>query len=163
MVEFMRLCCQLEKRTGQIYWLLQQMKGFSTETLDLFTRMEQEESRHSGMILGEMSRVPGGYVMIPCDLKFPILLAQQTDEIIETLQNRNLRELQAVRLARNLEMRFWDLHLNNALAFQDEKWKDLFVDLSRGEKEHLRLLSERFIELTDGVARSSPAWTEKQL
>lgn len=156
MVELLKLCCQLEKRAGQVYGLLKKMEGFSAGTRELFARLEQEEGRHADLILWEINRMQGKSSPVPCDLQFPTLLARQIDEIIETLQRHPISEIEAVRLARNLDIRFWDLLLHNALAFQSEEWKNLFVDLSRDEISHVRQLEEHVLSLLEPAAVSFP-------
>lgn len=154
MKAFLELCCDLESRTANIYRELACRESLARETRGLFARLAAEESRHARSLSEQMSHLRTGAEGISCDRAFPQLLVRRAEEIYALAQAASISDLKAVSMMKGAEMRLWDFHLANVLAFQSPELKELFTLLAQEEREHILLLGKHFMTLTEGETPS---------
>lgn len=155
MEPFFTLCAELWQKKQKIYRHLKNLEGLAEETLQLFSRLEEEETGRLRQFRTTVEQAAGPGISFPRDKAFPVLLCRRADELLDHLEKRSVSELEALRLLKNLKLRFWDFHLDNALVCHEERFKDLFLEMAREEQNDIRRLVDRFLSLTGSPAETA--------
>ncbi len=139
--EFMRICHELEVDLASIYRSLQNKGELNNDVRTVFADLEQSGTLIANRLQGDWSRLVF-QTCLPADPVFPGLLAKNLEKNRRALDSQAHSEFQALCLVKDLEMRFWDFHLHNALHFDQVEIKSLFIDISRTKRENITRLGE---------------------
>ncbi len=136
-------CRQVEELAGRIYQHLSSLPGFAAEVRAAFQQLAADELEHSRQLEQALQLAE------PERLGINRIAWTRVDEALQTarsllreVQQNQLSEEAALRLAVNLEESFVKIHLNNAVHFNNQRFAELFTGLGRSDQDHLTTLRE---------------------
>jgi rubrerythrin len=138
MHDFLRDCRKIETAAGSIYQHLSAEISYPQEIRSLFQRLSSEEREHARQIDLALQATPAELDAVArfsgARLNASLLLV---DHVLEMLQSRQLSEIEALRLAVELENKFVNVHVHNSLDFGNPQLAKLFSDLGSYDQCHV--------------------------
>lgn len=143
MHDFLRDCHKIETTAGSIYQHLSSELSYPQEIRSLFQRLSSEEREHARQIDLALQATPAELDAVARfsgeRLNASLLLV---DHVLEMVQSRRLSEIEALRLAVELERKFANVHVHNSLDFGNPQLAKLFTDLGSYDQIHVDQLRE---------------------
>lgn len=140
---FLSDCHKVEIIAGQIYQQLAGDPAYAREVRAVFQRLGSDERDHARQIdlalqataqeLDAISRISAEKIDAAVAL---------VERIHATVNQRRLREEEALRLAVEMEQQFINVHIHNCLHFDNEKVSALFTELGSQDQAHIEQLRD---------------------
>lgn len=143
MYNFLSACKKIEEIASNIYQHLSNDKAYSKETRKVFSQLSDDEKahmRHIDLALQANKSEMKATQTISGD-KINEAVAD-AERIFRQLERERLDEEKALILAVNMEKKFVDVHVQNALNFDNQGLTDLFDKLGKEDECHIRTLLE---------------------
>ncbi|AMV70836.1 hypothetical protein JCM30471_26440 [Desulfuromonas carbonis] len=136
-------CRQIEEVAGRIYQHLASVPGFAAEVRATFQQLAADEREHSRQLdlalqVPELEKL-GVNRIAWVKVDEALQLAQR---FLTEVEQQQVSEEKALRLAVDLEKYFIKIHLDNAVHFSNQQLADLFNGLGRSDQQHLNTLRE---------------------
>lgn len=147
MRSYLNDCQKIEQVMGEVYRKLAGVRLYSHELRDIFERMARDEDDHARQL--EVAKgVPEEVFFEGARIDPEKLddLLRRAHHFLRMAKNPPRSETLMVETARDLEREFLQIHLQNAVRFQDVGMAGLFQDMAREDKKHLETLDSYFGE-----------------
>jgi rubrerythrin len=145
MRSYLNNCQKIEQVLGEVYRKLAGVRTYSERLRGIFEQMARDEDDHARQL--ELAKgVPEevffeGYRFDPEQLDE---LLRRAHMFLNMTDHPPRSERLMVKTARDMEMEFINVHLQNAVKFRDAAIAELFRDLARDDEEHLKTLDSYF-------------------
>jgi rubrerythrin len=145
MRSYLNNCQKIEQVLGEVYRKLAGVRTYSERLRGIFEQMARDEDDHARQL--ELAKgVPEevffeGYRFDPEQLDE---LLRRAHMFLNMTDHPPRSERLMVKTARDMEMEFINIHLQNAVKFRDAAVAELFRDLARDDEEHLKTLDSYF-------------------
>lgn len=136
-------CYRIEQLAGEIYHRLAIDQGYAPEIRGVFHALGSDERAHARQI--DMVRQTAGRELNAIGRiawESVDVALQQAERMAAELDRRRLDEVEALRLAVEMEQAFVKVHVNNALHFRNPRVAALFEELGSQDQLHLDRLRE---------------------
>lgn len=147
MRSYLNDCQKIEQVMGEVYRRLAGVRLYSEKLRGIFERMARDEDDHARQL--EVAKgIPeevffGGTRIDPEKLDD---LLRRAHHFLRLAENPPRSESLMVETAKDLEREFIQIHLQNAVRFQDSGMVELFQDMAREDKKHLETLDSYYGE-----------------
>ena len=144
MYHFLNACKRIEEISCQIYQLLSNQKTYSDETREAFKQLSDDERAHANLIDLVLQSNEKELKALPTisDDKIKESLTH-AEQILRKVMNEELSEKKAVQLSVQMEEKFVDVHVHNALNFDNQSLAELFHKLGQEDETHVNILKQR--------------------
>jgi len=136
-------CAKIESLTAHIYQQMAGQSGFCDKVRETFARLAEDEREHAAQ-LEMVLQFPEEKLDMVKRISWE-KVAEGLDKILaigRDLESFASSEEDALKMAIDLENRFINIHLNNAVHFSEPRVAELFEHLGRGDEAHLCTLKE---------------------
>ena len=138
-------CQKVEQLMGEIYRKLAGVETYSEKLRSIFERMARDEDDHARQ-LGVAKSVPedvffeGGRF----DSKKLDELLRRAHQLLRMAEDPPRSESLMLETAKDMEMEFIKIHLQNAVKFRDAAMAELFRDMAREDEKHFETLDSYY-------------------
>lgn len=143
MQRYLNDCRRIEEVASTLYQQLAADKTYHSKVREVFQKLSNDEKEHMlniDLVLQANDKDIDVREMIAGEkLNDALVLAEH---LLQKVQNENLNEEKALRLAVEMEQQFVKVHVDNALYFHDQKLSELFNRLGSEDETHLSTLKE---------------------
>lgn len=145
MRSYLNDCQKIEQVMGQVYRKLAEVKTYSENLRSIFERMARDEDDHARQ-LGVAKSVPedvffeGGRF----DAKKLDELLRRAHQLLRMAEDPPRSESLMLETAKDMEMEFIKIHLQNAVKFRDAAMAELFRDMAREDEKHFETLDSYY-------------------
>lgn len=138
-------CLKIEQVMGEVYRKLAGVETYSEKLRSIFERMAQDEDDHARQ-LALAKGVPDK--VFSKDRRFDQRkldeLLQQAHQLLLLAADPAPSESLMLETAKDLEMEFIKIHLQNAVKFSDVAMAELFRDMAREDQKHFETLDSYY-------------------
>lgn len=145
MRSYLNNCQKIEQVMGEVYRKLAGVKIYSEKLRGIFERMAQDEDDHARQ-LGLAKSVPedvffeGGRF----DPQKLDELLRRAHHLLRMAEDPLRSESLMLETAKDMEMEFIKIHLQNAVKFRDAAMAELFRDMAREDEKHYETLDSYY-------------------
>ena len=145
MRSYLNDCQKIEQVMGEVYRKLAGVKTYSEKLRLIFERMARDEDDHARQ-LGMAKGVPedvffeGGRF----DPEKLDELLRRAHQLLRMAEDPPRSESLMLETARDMEMEFIKIHLQNAVQFRDAAMAELFRDMAREDEKHFETLESYY-------------------
>lgn len=143
MYHFLSACKRIEDISCQLYQMLASESAYSGEVRKAFKRLSDDERAHASQIdlVLQANGKEVSALQTISESKINEALAQ-AELMLRKVMEETLSEEMALRLAMQMEQKFVDVHVHNALNFDSQKLSELFNTLGKEDESHINILQE---------------------
>ena len=136
-------CRRIEEIAGTIYQHLAAEKTYHDKVRELFRKLgddEREHTHHIDLVLQANDKDIATLKMIAGEKLNEVL--ELAEHLLEKVQQEELEEEDALRLAVQMEQQFVKVHADNSVYFRDRELSSLFSKLGSEDEAHLNTLKD---------------------
>ncbi len=141
MKNYLGHCQEIEQVLGEVYRKLAGVEGYSPKLREIFATMARDEDDHARQ-LERAQDVPAAAFAKErrLDQKKLDELFLQARELLRMAGDPDPSERLMLETAKDLEMEFIKIHLQNAVKFRDAAMAEMFREMAREDQEHFETL-----------------------
>lgn len=140
-MKLLKVCHQIELKTGELYKLWSQQDQHPPELLSIWKRLAFEEEQHANEIQLALKLATENAVnSIRLDEKILTQALDHVNNLIAETKQNPIAEKRALQEAYTIESSLHEAHLIQSIEFADPSMKKLFAALSSGDKSHYETL-----------------------
>jgi rubrerythrin len=143
--DYLNDCQKIEKVLGEVYRKLAGVEIYSEKLRSIFERMARDEDDHARQ-LEQAKGIPEE--SFAKDRRFDERkleeLLRQAHQLLRMAANPAPSERLMLETAKDLEMEFIKIHLQNAVRFRDAAMAELFRKMAREDQEHFETLDSYY-------------------
>jgi rubrerythrin len=145
MRSYLNDCQKIEQVMGEVYRKLAAVRTYSENLRNIFERMARDEDDHARQ-LGVAKGVPEEvfFEAARFDSKKLDEVLQRAHQLLRMAEDPPRSESLMLETAKDMEMEFIKIHLQNAVKFQDAAMAELFRDLAREDEKHFETLDSYY-------------------
>lgn len=134
-------CRKIEQVMGEVYRKLACVESYSEKLQGIFAQMARDEDDHARQ-LEQAKDIPEELFALGrrFDQRKLDELLLQAQQLLRLAANPAPSERLMLETAKDLEMEFIKIHLQNAVRFRDPATAKLFRDMAREDQEHFETL-----------------------
>jgi len=138
-------CQKIEQVMGEVYRKLAGVETYSEKLRSIFERMARDESDHARQLeqakgIPEEAFAEGRRF----DERKLEELLRQAHQLLRMAADPAPSEHLMLETAKDLEMEFIKIHLQNAVKFRDAAMAELFQNMAREDQEHFETLDSYY-------------------
>jgi len=155
MRSYLNDCQKIEQVMGEVYRKLAGVSTYSEKLRGIFDRMARDEDDHA-LQLGLAKGVPDevfseGSRFDPQQLDE---LLRRAHQLLRMADDPPRSESLMLETAKDVEMEFMEIHLQNAVKFRNAGMAELFWDMAREDEKHFETL-DSYYESSEKTSRHS--------
>jgi rubrerythrin len=145
MRDYLNDCRKIEQVMGEVYRKLAGVETYSEKLRSIFERMARDEDDHARQLeqakgIPEEAFAKGRRF----DERKLDELLRQAHQLLRMADDPSPSERLMLETAKDLEMEFIKIHLQNAVRFRDAAMTELFRNMAREDQEHFETLDSYY-------------------